>query len=49
VLSLCGYQADSVASRNLGLGFGLTVKTLLPEAGNLRLAHMTDQTGEFGA
>jgi putative intracellular protease/amidase len=49
VLSLCGYQADSVASRNLGFGFGLTVKTLLPEAGNLRLAHMTDQTGEFGA
>jgi pimeloyl-ACP methyl ester carboxylesterase len=42
VVSLCGYQAGSVASWNLGLDFGFAVKTLLPGAADLQLAHVTD-------
>jgi pimeloyl-ACP methyl ester carboxylesterase len=42
VVSLCGYQAGSVATWNLGLDFGFVVKTLLPGAADLQLAHVTD-------
>jgi pimeloyl-ACP methyl ester carboxylesterase len=41
-VSLCGYQAGSVASWNLGLDFAMVVKTLLPAAADLQLAHVTD-------
>lgn len=41
-MSLCGYQAGSVATWNLGLDFGFVVKTLLPGAADLQLAHVTD-------
>ncbi len=42
VVSLCEYQAGSVASWNLGLDFGFVVKALLPTAGDLQLAHVSD-------
>ncbi len=42
VVSLCGYQAGSVATWNLGLDFGFVVKTLLPAAADLQLTHVTD-------
>jgi pimeloyl-ACP methyl ester carboxylesterase len=42
VVSLCGYQAGSVATWNLGLDFGFVVKTLLPGAADLQLAHVSD-------
>jgi pimeloyl-ACP methyl ester carboxylesterase len=42
VVALCGYQAGSVATWNLGLDFGFVVKTLLPAAADLQLTHVTD-------
>jgi pimeloyl-ACP methyl ester carboxylesterase len=42
VVGLCGYQAGSVATWNLGLDFGFVVKTLLAGAASLQLAHVTD-------